>query len=455
MEKAPLNNVAIISNQEDCMSKDELLALYELWDAQYVVTNNNLSSASYCSNSNFSLSNKYPRHRWFNYKEGFSPILVEKIFSEFEISSDSVVCDPFCGAGTTLAVAQSNNIKSYGFEVNPFASFICKVKTTNYDEIAIEGLKKIVDDLQHNPLDTQIAKPDNEYLCRIFETEMLSVQQNIKEFIGNVVNSKAKELFYFAWLCTLEDCSLFRKAGNGLKIKTKKPEYGKGMARDFAISKLLNRIDIILEDLNVSEIGPSPTMFCESATELSKCLKTCSVDLVLFSPPYANCFDYTKIYYLELWFGGFISSKAEQKAIRMNSVRSHVHSTWPERYTGFHLDELNKVLIPLISEKKLWTSRIPSMLNGYFADMEEILCQIYNTLKPRGSCAIVVSNSAYGGIVVPTDVLLAKIAERIGFKVKEIQVERLIITSSQQYKATEFAKKYLRESIVKLIKSEE
>lgn len=52
------------------MNKDELLASYESWDAQYIVTNNNLSSASYSSNSNFSLSNKYPRHRWFNYKEG-------------------------------------------------------------------------------------------------------------------------------------------------------------------------------------------------------------------------------------------------------------------------------------------------------------------------------------------------------------------------------------------------
>jgi len=434
------------------MNKDELLAFYESCDRQYIVTNNNLSSASYYSNSNFSLSNKYPRHRWFNYKEGFSPILVENLFEEFDISSGSVVCDPFCGAGTTLAVAQSNKIESYGFEVNPFAFFICKVKTTNYDELNIKEFMQIVYNLQDKPLDTQITKPENEYLCRIFEVEMLSVQQNIKTYIESLADSKARDLIYFAWLCTLEECSLFRKAGNGLKVKTKRPEYGKGMARGFALSKLLEKIEIIIEDLNTLEIGPSPTIFCKSATELPTYLNAGSVDLFLFSPPYANCFDYTKIYYLELWFGGFVNSKADQMEIRMNSVRSHVHFTWPDRYTDFYLEELNEVLIPLISVQKLWNPRIPLMLNGYFADMEEVLNQIYKLLKPNGSCAIVVSNSAYAGIIVPTDVLLAKIAERLGFKVKEIQVVRLIITSSQQYKATEFAKKYLRESIVKLIK---
>ena len=77
---------------------------------------------------------------------------------------------------------------------------------------------------------------------------------------------------------------------------------------------------------------------------------------------------------------------------------------------------------------------------------------IYETLKDGGHCDIVVSNSAYAGIIIPTDIFLAMIAEKIGFKVVRIDVERLIITSSQQYKKTEHLKKYLRESIVKLEK---
>ena len=84
--------------------------------------------------------------------------------------------------------------------------------------------------------------------------------------------------------------------------------------------------------------------------------------------------------------------------------------------------------------------------------MEEILKQIYIALKKGGHCSIVVSNSAYAGIIIPTDIFLAKIGERLGFQVEEIEVKRLIITSSQQYKKTEHIRQYLRESIVKLKK---
>ena len=34
-------------------------------------------------------------------------------------------------------------------------------------------------------------------------------------------------------------------------------------------------------------------------------------------------------------------------------------------------------------------------------------------------CSIIVSNSAYGGVIVPTDLILADYAEQIGFEVGE------------------------------------
>ena len=193
-------------------------------------------------------------------------------------------------------------------------------------------------------------------------------------------------------------------------------------------------------------------MYVDSVTNMVDRVAEKSLDYVLFSPPYANCFDYTKIYYLELWFGQFVLSTGDQKNIRMKSLRSHCHATWPDRYTSFSLPELNEQILPLLRKQKLWTKRIPDMLNGYFADMEEALKQIYCSLKEGGHCSIVVSNSAYAGIIIPTDVFLAMIAEKIGFKVQEIAVERLIITSSQQYKKTEHIRRFLRESIVKLEK---
>jgi len=433
------------------MELSDLLAFYEKLDGEFNVTRNNLVGATYTNvASNFVFSSKYARHRWFNYKEGFSPVLVEKIFNEYNLTAESIVCDPFCGAGTTLAVAKANGMRSVGFEVNPFAAFITRVKTNDYSQKDIDELSDVLNSLEKIDVNTEIPLPENEYLCRIFPKEMLSVQLNIREYLKNLPDGKVKGLAYFAWLCTLESCSLFRKAGNGLKVKTNPPKYEN--AFDFAIGLISDKVRAIVEDFHTESNGPVPTVYEDSVTTLKERIPKQTLDLALFSPPYANCFDYTKIYYLELWFGGFINSAQEQKDIRMKSLRSHCHASWPERYSSFRLSELNDELLPLLSEQKLWTKRIPDMLNGYFADMEEALKQIYDALKAGGHCAIVVSNSSYAGVIIPTDALLAKIARRIGFTVIEIETERLIITSSQQYKKTEAMRKYLRESIIKLEK---
>lgn len=431
----------------------DLPAFYARLDSRYLVTNNQLQSATYTNvDCNFVFSAEFARHRWFNYKEGFSPRLVSRIFDGYQLTASSVVCDPFCGAGTTLATAKARGIPSIGFEVNPFAAFITQVKTADYTEEDFQQFQSLLERLGEIDPAAPQKLPDNAYLCRVFDQEMLLVQLNIQDFIHKLPDCKAKQLLRFAWLCTLESCSLYRKAGNGLKKKNKPPAYPSGKALELAYAKIREKAEAMIEDYSPQDTGPVPKLFEESAAQLSKRVDRNSLDLALFSPPYANCFDYTKIYYLELWFGGFIHSSAEQKSIRMNSVRSHCHATWPERYTSFHLPELNDQLLPLLKEQKLWTNRIPEMLNGYFADMEEVLRQIHAALVSGGHCAIVVSNSAYAGVIIPTDLFLAMIGERLGFEVEEIEVQRLIITSSQQYKKTEHLRKYLRESIVKLKK---
>ncbi len=76
------------------MNFDDLSKFYAELDKKYNVTNNELNNATYTNvDSNFVYSARFARHRWFNYKEGFSPILVEKIFDEYKLSAQSVICE--------------------------------------------------------------------------------------------------------------------------------------------------------------------------------------------------------------------------------------------------------------------------------------------------------------------------------------------------------------------------
>ena len=179
-----------------------------------------------------------------------------------------------------------------------------------------------------------------------------------------------------------------------------------------------------------------------------------SVSGIIFSPPYANSFDYTEIYKLELWFGEFVKSYEDLKVLRSQSLRSHLNGLLKEQDadTSILPGYLNSLLAELRT-KKLWNKRIPTMLELYYLDMFEVIKKSYNALEKDGFCSIVVGNSSYGGIVFPTDLILADYAEGIGFKVDKIEVDRFIITSSQQYEMTKENGRYLRESVICLVKN--
>ena len=114
------------------------------------------------------------------------------------------------------------------------------------------------------------------------------------------------------------------------------------------------------------------------------------------------------------------------------------------------LDEIKSYIIK-INQKKLWSNKITEMIKNYFFEMNSLLGELYKLINKNGKCVIVVGNSSYGNIAIPTDKILEKIAKRIGFKKSYIIEARKLGTSSQQYKNIDDPKK-LRESLVVLSK---
>ena len=172
------------------------------------------------------------------------------------------------------------------------------------------------------------------------------------------------------------------------------------------------------------------------------------MSLCLFSPPYANCFDYTEVYKTELWFGDFIKDYKDLKVLRNQSMSSHLNKNLNK-----NIEILNeiKIIIEKISAKKLWSKKIIDMLINYFNEMKLLLRLIYPLLNQNGKCVIVVGNSSYGNIAIPTDQIFEKIAKKLVLKKRILLKQEKLGTSSQQFKKIDDANK-LRESLVVLSK---
>ena len=90
---------------------------------------------NYIGKSDYSVTYKLNKQNgifnWYPYTEGFSKPFVDKIISNFNITSNNVVLDPFSGSGTTALSCYLDGINSLSIEVNPFMNFVGETKVNS------------------------------------------------------------------------------------------------------------------------------------------------------------------------------------------------------------------------------------------------------------------------------------------------------------------------------------
>lgn len=186
-----------------------------------------------------------------------------------------------------------------------------------------------------------------------------------------------------------------------------------------------------------------PDIYLGDARDLSNINFRKPPTIILTSPPYANRYDYTRTYSLELCFH-FVKNFEGLKAIRFGILRSHIESKIKKGEKPNH--PVIKEVIEALSHKKLNNPRIPAMLTTYFIDMEKVIKEWSRVLANGAKVAMVVDNVRFEGELIPVDLVLSEMAENTGFEVKKIIVARYKGNSSQQMKR--YGKIPVRESIV-------
>lgn len=413
---------------------------------------------------NFTNTNTEPIHGWFKYREGFSIYLLDIILQSED--SNSIICDPFCGCGTTLLGAKKYGLKSFGMDINPLAVFVSKVKTHNYNQADIKQIERCIKEISGlQSSGTKAKLPELKILGRVFLPEILEFLLVLKAYI-NKQSGKVHDFLLLGWISVLESVSNTYKEGNGIKYKNKKrtpkgyitlpdsewqSKYFPSADRIAFVRKVFTeKLNTMILDVEKTRLSREVPTVLEADATSENVYYMKDIGLSIFSPPYCNCFDYFEIFKIELWMGGFINSYEELKTLRRKALRSNVNA-------GIGSNSLVQILVVdtlvnLIDRNAVWDSRLPMVVKGYFSDMYKVLKNLCSVTRNNGKCIIVVGNSAYGGVLIPTDIILAELAASIGFKVDAIRIARHLTTSSQQKVMLDSLKPYLRESLVCLSK---
>lgn len=394
---------------------------------------------SYIGNKNV------PILRLYRYKEAFGFNFVKDFLNRFNANSSDYILDPFSGMGTTLFASYLSGISSVGIDKLPIAYFVSKtiplflfLKENELKE-TWENISQRID--RAEPADIALDVP----IIKIaFDGKTLLLLRKIKSSIMELTYPY-NDIFLLLFFSVLEECSFACKDGQYLRLRHDKTISD-------PLEALQRKILCAEEDIRkIKTLFPRlernnkiiPDVYFGDTRDLSDINFKRKPSVIITSPPYANRYDYTRTYSLELCFH-FIKNFEELKNIRFGILRSHIESKIEASEKPNH-PVIQEVINELL-KKKLNNPRIPYMLTTYFIDMEKAIKEWYRILSDRAKVAMVVDNVRFEGELIPVDLILSDFAERIGFKIEKIIIARYKGNSSQQMK--KYGRIPVRESIV-------
>ena len=417
-----------------------------------------------------------PGLRWMKYKEGFSRSLVDDVLKEVSPSS---VLDPFAGLGTTPLAASARGSRALGIDVMPVGIVVGQAIAKVANGLSKVGLEAAGNDLlaavdSDKSVDRRYGFPHVKITEAAFPEETESAIARARAFIDTVQHREIKNVLNVACMTVLEDVSYTRKDGQYLRWdyrsgRSLRSRVDKGPIQTF-YSALGSRMFQILQDVDPLKEeygGGEPELVVGSSLELLQSIASDSVDLALTSPPYANRYDYTRTYALELaWLGynqrGFASLRQQMLTA---TVENKPKLSWlRHRYNG-NLAILNKAVamyrsqgairevLGILNEHaaELGNRHVIRLIEGYFLEMAVIVAELGRIVKPGGSVVMVNDNVQYHGEEVPVDLILADFAEQSGLKCERIRVlPRGKGNSSQQMQR--FGRREIRKCVYKWVR---
>ncbi|MCS7282526.1 MAG: hypothetical protein RMK65_07750 [Anaerolineae bacterium] len=386
-----------------------------------------------------------PLLRLYRYKEAFAFGFVEEWLDRLGAGPEDYVFDPFCGMGTTLLAASLRGISAVGVDRLPVAAFIAQTLPLFFQIRPGEILETFARLTQIAPRMQPARVAMDVAIMRVaFPEETLDYLRRWKAAI-DTLEFPYREVFLLLFFSILEPCSYTSKDGQFLRLrrtkKTANPEEALA-GRVLEAEKDLQRI----RELGwKAPAGDSWTVVLGDTRYLDDVPFQRAPTVLITSPPYANRYDYTRTYSLELCFH-FVRNFDELRSLRHSLLRSHIEARLAPTEVPPHPAVGEMVEILRARRQKLNNPKIPDMLTAYFVDMQQAIREWRRVLSPGARVALVVDNVRFEGYLLPVDLILSEIAEREGFRTEEIVVARYKGNSSQQM--GRFGRVPVRESIV-------
>jgi len=359
-------------------------------------------------------------HGIHTYPAMFIPQVGRRLLETYSKKGDTV-CDIFCGSGTALVESRLIGRNAYGIDLNPLAIFLAKAKTTpiNSQKLTKEYIALLarVEKIKDN----EIKRPDFKNIDFWFKEKVIIKLSKLKKAIREIKDETIQNFLMVAFSETVRYSSN-TKTGEFKLVRVKGEKLEKhdpdvlGIFRKNAEKNITGMSDFYKD---VDKDSWTKIIYGDSSKDNG--IKTNSIDCIITSPPYGDSrttvaygqFSRLSAQWIDVFEDPNDASGVDNDLLGGRASKDLTHA--------LSSDYLKESLEKIAKQDEARARDVLSFNVG----LNECLKQSYRILKPKKYFCLVVGNRLVKQVRIPTDFIIAELAEKIGFTCEDIIVRNI------------------------------
>lgn len=349
-------------------------------------------------------------HGLHPYPAMMMPLIARAMLKTYGKGRNTVFFDPYVGSGTTIAEAQLYGVKAaYGFDLNPLALLIAKVKTQSLDITKVKDAYASLSVFLEQ-IGDHYETPDFSILHSWFREKNIIELSKLRSFVFSIEDENVRDFFK---VCFSEVTRSVSETRNGEFKLYRMPKKSLENFNPDAIELFHNvtqRNIKIMEEAAVQYCTDVNLFLDSSEYAVSKYGLKNSVDLIITSPPYGD--SHTTVAYGQFsrlsneWLG---FKNAGQVDAGLLGGKKLAECT-------FDIPELDEAIKQIkAADDAINGDRYKSVISFYH-DYQQTIQAIAETVKVGGYAIFVVGNRRVRNVELPLDVVTFKMFEKLGFE---------------------------------------
>lgn len=359
-------------------------------------------------------------HGIHTYPAMFIPQVGRRLLETYSKKGDTI-CDVFCGSGTALVESKLIGRNAYGIDLNPLAIFLAHTKTTSVNPHKLTKKYLSLLDRVEKIKDDEIKRPDFKNIDFWFKDKIIVKLAKLKKAICEIKDKPTQNFFMVAFSETVRYSSN-TKTGEFKLVRVKGEKLEKHNPDVLAIFRKNAEKNIAgMTDFYKDAKNDVWTKIIYGDSSKDNGIKANSIDCIITSPPYGDSrttvaygqFSRLSAQWIDVFDNPNDASGVDNDLLGGKATKNLTHI--------LQSDYLRESLEKIARQDE---ARARDVLS-FYVGLNECLKQAYRILKPRKYFCLVVGNRLVKQVRIPTDFIIAELAEKIGFTCEDIIVRNI------------------------------